>query len=98
MRILHDYNYDDLETVELDFYRDVSMFQLLFRSVSSSGDVLDDGSLCLFHDLSDLFRQHLDSFQSVLSRISRDAVPPEGEEPFEACFYPKIECLPPFGG
>lgn len=89
MRILHDYNYDDLGECLYDLFRDISEYHLLCNSLNQCR--LDYGISCLANDLNDKLKQHIQEFDSVFGRINRGAVPPEGEEPFEACFYPKQE-------
>lgn len=87
MRILHDYNYDDLHESLYDLSRDIAEYSLLCNSLNHSR--IDLGSSCLANDLNAKLQQHIQELDSVVGRIDRGAVPPEGVEPYEACFYLK---------
>jgi len=87
MRLLHDYNYDDLHEVLFDLGRDVYEYSFLAKSLAKCPVNLDNGLLCLFTDLRDKFNQHIDEFDSVFNRINDCAVPPEGVEEIPKLVY-----------
>lgn len=85
MKILHEYNYDSLEQTDKDIFEDVSKLKLLWNYVGHFS--WDNGALCLFNDLVPLLEQHCSDLESVVGRILRCAVPPEGEEEIPELVY-----------
>ena len=89
MRVLHDYNYNELAENLYDLFRDVEKYHVICDLIMSKNQ--RQGLFCMVSDLWDSFEQHMHDFDMTFDRISRVAVPPEGQEPFEVCFYPKQE-------
>jgi len=78
MKMLHEYNYNDLAECLYDFYFDIGKLRVFTGYMENLR--INDESICVLHEILDNFDQHEHDFNSVFDRINNFAVPPEGVE------------------
>lgn len=82
MKLLHDFNYEELHECLVDLYRDVQIYSVFVHGLNHQGEFKDSqGLICLANDLESQFQQHVLDFDMIFDRINRGAVPEEEEEP-----------------
>lgn len=87
MRVLHDYNYQSLEEIQLDVDEVSKLLSLLNTYVHDKGY---DDSAAILLDLLESRAETCDhDFCARLSSIMASKVPPEGAEPVPLLVYPE---------
>lgn len=86
MKLLHDYNYQSLEEIQLDVNELSKLLSVLNTYIHLKG--YDDGAAILLDKLESIAETCDSDFNGRLSAIMRVAVPPEGEEKIPQMVYP----------
>lgn len=79
MKLLHDFNYEELHECLVDLYRDVQIYSYLVDGLNHVS--LHPGLSCMVNELNLSFGDHIKDFDMVFDRIRRGAVPDEEKEP-----------------
>lgn len=92
MRLLHDYNFRDVEEMELALCRATWKLDVVMGRIHDLGEV-DDAALYLLDQLLWEITSASHDFASLISRLGRDAVPPEGEEDIKEFLLDALDSL-----
>lgn len=79
MKLLHDFNYEELHECLIDLYRDVQIYSYLVDGLNHVS--LHPGLACMVNELDESFKDHIRDFDVTFDRIRRGVVPEEEKEP-----------------
>lgn len=87
MKILHDYNFDELQKVASGLWEDFCCLNVACERLRRScTDLANEEVVVLLERVTDFFRQRSLDLDTVLSHIQRQEVPAEGREDIMVMF------------